>query len=377
MLLATRTATPDRVLLALRVPGDSLAPAARWRRVLQLCLAGLWLLDGVLQVQVFMFSHGFADSVADAAGGNPAIVAGPVSWSSRLIGAHGAVATIAIAAVEVLIGLGIAWRPTVRLALGVSLAWALGVWWLGEGFGGLFTPDANAVAGAPGAVIIYAMLAAVLWPPRQAAGRAASGSGAGRGATGGRPGAWGSSAAAAGGTVASGPAATALWLLLWGGLAVLSLWQAVTAPTTLQRYFTDMAGGQPRWLASADTALAGQLAHNGATVSLVLAGLLAVIAAAVFLPVAGRRLVLGVAAALAVVVWSIGQGFGGILTGMATDPNSGPLLLLAIVAYWPARAVVTADASVDAGELAGSARPSPVRTARPMVSGAGSGVTST
>ncbi len=355
MLLATRTATPDRMLLALRVPVESLAPAARHRRVLQLCLAGLWLLDGVLQVQVFMFSHGFADSVADAAGVNPAVIAGPVSWTSRLIGAHGAVATIAIAVVEVLIGLGIAWRPTVRLALGVSLAWALGVWWLGEGFGGLFTPDANAVAGAPGAVIIYAMLAVVLWPPRQAADR---------------------SAGAAGGTVVSGPAATALWLLLWGGLAVLSLWQAVTAPTTLQRYFSDMAGGQPHWLASADTALAGQLEHNGAAVSLVLAGLLAAIAAAVFLPAAGRRLVLGVAAALAVVVWSIGQGFGGILTGMATDPNSGPLLLLAIVAYWPARAVVTADASVDAGEPAGSARPRPVHTARPMVSGAGSGVTS-
>ncbi len=327
------------MLLAQRVPVDVLAPAARWRRVLQLSLAGLWLLDGVLQIQVFMFSHGFADSVADAAGGNPAAVAGPVRWTSGLIGAHGALVTIAIAVVEVLIGLGIAWRPTVRLALGASVAWALGVWWLGEGFGGLFTPDANVIAGAPGAVIIYAMLAVVLWP---AGVRARS-----AGATG--------SAAAGGSAVASGPAATALWLLLWGGLAVLSLSQAVAAPGALGQSLADMAGGQPRWLASADSALAALLGHHGATASLAFAAVLAVIAASVFLPMPARRLVLGAAAALVVLLWTVGQAFGGILTGMATDPNSGPLLLLALAAYWPARATAPAGALVAARGWAGGA----------------------
>ncbi len=138
------------MLLAHLMPANELAPAGRWRRALQLCLAGLWLLDGVLQIQAFMFSRGFADSVADAASGNPAAVAAPVSWTSGLISAYGALATVVIAIVVVAIGLGIAWRPTVRLALGASVAWALGVWWLGEGFGGLLTPDANVVAGAPG-----------------------------------------------------------------------------------------------------------------------------------------------------------------------------------------------------------------------------------
>jgi hypothetical protein len=52
------------MLLAHQVPADELAAADRWRRALQLCLAGLWLLDSLLQIQVFMFSRGFADSVA-------------------------------------------------------------------------------------------------------------------------------------------------------------------------------------------------------------------------------------------------------------------------------------------------------------------------
>jgi hypothetical protein len=93
----------------------------------QLGLASLWLLDGVQQVRVFMFSRGFARTVAQAAEGNPALVSGPVTWTSSLIGARGALATIAIAVGEVLLGLGIAWRPTVRLALAASVAWAFGV----------------------------------------------------------------------------------------------------------------------------------------------------------------------------------------------------------------------------------------------------------
>ena len=45
------------------------APDAR--RLLQLALAGLWLLDGVLQYQAFMFSKGFSDMLADTASGQP------------------------------------------------------------------------------------------------------------------------------------------------------------------------------------------------------------------------------------------------------------------------------------------------------------------
>jgi len=63
------------------------------------------------------------------------------------------------ATIQLLIGLGIAFRPTVRLALAVSIAWSIGVWWFGEGLGGVLSGTASPLNGAPGAVIIYALLA--------------------------------------------------------------------------------------------------------------------------------------------------------------------------------------------------------------------------
>jgi hypothetical protein len=38
------------------------------------------------------------------------------------------------------------------------------------------------------------------------------------------------------------------------------------------------------------------------------------------------------------VIWVVTEAFGGILAGGATDPNSGPPLVLLALAYWPARA---------------------------------------
>ena len=64
-------------------------------------------------------------------------------------------ADAAFAVIQLLIGLGIAVRPTVKAALAASIVWSLAVWWLGEGLGGLL----NGTASAPGAVILYALLA--------------------------------------------------------------------------------------------------------------------------------------------------------------------------------------------------------------------------
>jgi hypothetical protein len=35
------------------------------------------------------------------------------------------------------------------------------------------------------------------------------------------------------------------------------------------------------------------------------------------------------------VIWVAVQNFGGILAGGATDPNSGPLVILLALTYWP------------------------------------------
>jgi len=62
--------------------------------------------------------------------------------------------------------------------------------------------------------------------------------------------------------------------------------------------------------------------------------------------------------------WVLGQGFGGILTGTATDPNSGPLFVLLAAILYPlarnARPLVGA-----ARPLVGGARPSAQAARRP------------
>jgi hypothetical protein len=167
---------------------DSAAEAARVmaldsRRKLQLGLGVIWLLDGILQLQPFMFGRGFPQMLAGNASGNPAFVAGPITWSAGFIDHHLAVLNAAFAAIQVGLGIGIAWRPTVRLALGASALWALGVWWFGEGLGGVLAGSASPVNGAlaeglggiftgsgtdPNTGPLLALLALAFWPAASA-----------------------------------------------------------------------------------------------------------------------------------------------------------------------------------------------------------------
>jgi hypothetical protein len=62
------------------------------------------------------------------------------------------------------------------------------------------------------------------------------------------------------------------------------------------------------------------------------------IAAGVFLPRRAARAAIALAIVVAALIWVIGQALGMILATGATDPNSGPLLILLALAYWPAGA---------------------------------------
>ena len=308
---ATQARSAGRWLSGITVAGEDSWTAPDARRKLQLLLAGVWLLDAILQFQAFMFGKGFAQMLGATGPGNPGVIAGPISWAARIIAQHGIVTNAIFAAIQLLIALGIASRPTVRLALGVSIAWALAVWWLGEGLGGVLSGAASPVNGAPGAVILYALLAVLLWPPRRE-----------------RP----ASFVAAG---ATGPAvARALWFVLWGSLACLSLTPATRAPRAISGMISDMASGEPRWLGRTDQHLAAFLATRGGAAAVILAVVLAVVAAGIYLPPRARRAVLVLAIVTAAVLW-MAQGLGGMLTGGGTDPNSGPLLALLALAFWP------------------------------------------
>ena len=298
-------------------PRRSDPPPADTRRRLQLALAALWLFDGVLQLQPFMFTKAFAQTIIDpAAPGNPAFIADPITWAAGIIADHPVPTNAAFAGIQLALGLGIAWRPATRLALACSIGWALSVWWFGEGLGGVLTGGAPLV-GAPGGVILYGLLAVLLWPaqPHRTARSPFP------------------AAAAVGARTAQ-----ALWLLLWGSGAYLTMQSANTGPNDMHDTITGMTDGQPRWLIWIDDRAAALVAGRGLAASLVLAVVFAAIALAVYLPDGVlRRAALILAIAVALVMWVVGQALGMVFGGQGTDPGTGPLLILLTAAYWPAR----------------------------------------
>src|SRR5215469_11473651 len=185
----------------------------RGRRGLQICLGVFWLLDAALQYQPFMFGPGFVTSgIEPAAAGNPAAIVSSVTWASHLMLRHIALYNAVFASIQLLLAIGLFFRRTVQLALAASIIWALSIWWFGESLGGILT-GTSPLAGLPGAVALYALIAIVLWPTQPAV----------LGATG----------------------ANFLWLVLWGGFAHYLLLPANRAPDAITRIFS-ATDGQPR-----------------------------------------------------------------------------------------------------------------------------------
>jgi hypothetical protein len=289
------------------------SPGTDARRVLQLILAATWLLDGLLQYQSSMYSTMFGEMIGDNATGNPGVIASPISWNAVLVEHHLVLLNTVFATIQLLLGLGIAYRPTVRVALAASIAWSLGVWWFGEGLGGVLSGGASPVNGGPGAVILYALLAVLLWPAD-------------------RPGVTAPFVAA---RAVGAPVARLLWLVLWGSLAYFALTPANRGPQALHDMIVGMTGGEPGWVTGLENHAAALLDHQGLAASIVLAVALIVIAVGVFLPPPLARSALILALVVAAFIWVFGEAFGQILTGGATDPNSAPLLALLALAYWP------------------------------------------
>jgi hypothetical protein len=341
----------------IRPDEDTRAPAVRIdaRRALQLALAGLWLLDGVLQYQPVMFTQAFPRMLAQSATGNPAVIARPIAWDAALVGHHLVLLNTLFAAVQLLLGLGIALRPTVRLALAASVGWSLAVWWLGEGLGGVLSGAADPRDSGPGAVLIYALIAVLLWPASRPCAEPSAGPFVAARAVGLR-------------------AARVLWVVFWLSQAYFVLTPENRAPRAASALINGMASGEPRWLAGLMRGAASLVAGQGLAVSIVLAVAFAAIAAGVFLPVRAARATLVCAAVLAGLLWLFAQALGGLLASGATDPESGPLLALLALAYWPAGNVPSArdaGAPFDACAAADAVR-SPAAGSDPSAGGAGS-----
>lgn len=301
------TAEPDRPSGTQRGPRDL-------QRTFLLLLSTLWLFDAVLQLQPFMFtrgSNGFSGMLNGLADGNPGWVAHSITWNASIIYHQPILTNAAFAGIQFLIAFGIVWKRTTKYALGLSIVWAIGVWWFGEGAGGIFQGAATPFGGGPGGVLFYAVLAVLLWPSEGSDEPFVA-------------------ARTVGATVAKG-----IWAVWWGLLAVLSLVGAGRSPQALHDLVSGMDSGQPGWLAHIDKVSAAFFLHHGTTAAVLLSIVCVVAAIGVFLPSQWTQVVLVLALVVVAVIWVAVQNFGGVLAGGATDPNSGLPAILLVLIYWP------------------------------------------
>jgi hypothetical protein len=262
-------------------------------------------------------AKGFSGMLRTTATGNPHAIAKTITWNANIVDHHAVATNTAFALIQILIGLGIAWPRSLKVALGSSVVWSLGVWWFGEGLGGVLHGAGTPLAGGPGAVMIYALIALLLWPTLRST-----------------EGEIDMPLSVAERTI--GPkAARIVWGLFWLLMAILCLDGSGRAPTGVHTLITTVNAGQPGWLSGIDRHAASLVAHHGLMVALVFSVAFIAIGVSIVLPVAARRIILGVAIALALVIWVVLENFGMILAGGATDPNSGPLLILLPLCYFP------------------------------------------
>jgi hypothetical protein len=275
-------------------------------RGVQISLGLIWILDGLLQFQPYFFTQNFlSETIGSMASGQP----GPIQWTintaMQIATPYRVEFNVMFALTQLAIGAGlIAGGRWVKPALVLSFAWALIVWWFGEGLGVIPYGMASPLTGAPGPVLIYALVGVIVWPTGEAAGISAASAG-----------------------ILGDRYARLAWGLLWVFMA-LSMLQFVNRDAdALSSTFATAASSSPGPFAGLNSSLASMLAGRGPGPAIFLAVILAVIGIAVYFNWRRNAFLLA-GAVLALFIWMTAQFFGGMFTGQGSDPNSSPLLVL-------------------------------------------------
>jgi hypothetical protein len=297
-------------------------------RGIQIVLAILWFIDGLFQLQPQMFTSNFAQQViAPAADGQPWFVSNLMNFSIHIIQQNTVLFGIAFAVIQLAIGVLIFLKPTVKIGLIASIVWGLGVWYVGEGAGGIFSGQTTLLMGAPGAALLYSILSFAVYPRKNKTDKQNR-----------QPASW----------------LLYVWAATWVGGAVFQLLPGQNTVNDLSSMILGNADGAPAWMASIDTHIASwitsmglpvtsmqgmsmdmtQMAHmqtepnSGLGFVVVISFIQFLIGVMVFTPRIVRRIVIAVGIALSFIFWVVGQSLGEYFSGLATDPSTAPLIIL-------------------------------------------------
>jgi hypothetical protein len=295
------------------------------RKTLQRILGALWLIDGLLQLQPLMFTGNMINSIMKPMlNGQPGIFEPSLQYIVTQTTLHLTAVNIVIAIVQILLGLGFLllsgrWVKDLVIA---SIVWAFIVWYGGEGMSMLFTGTASILNGAPGAVLLYPLLGFAVYPRKKSA--VASG-----GAT---------RKAGDDGLLSRG---LLRWVLagFWFFAALLQLQPNWWQQGQISQGIGAMVGQGGLNTVLVDPLLR-QVSNATANIEIPLNIALIVVFLALGISLAvvkeeHLRPFLIASIVVSIVFWYVSEAFGMILTGMATDFNSGLLVVVMALACWP------------------------------------------
>lgn len=268
----------------------------------------LWLIDGLLQLQPAMFTMNMVNGVmAPAAEGQPAPIAASLSWIIAFTTHNLTLVNSGIALIQLAIGILLISGRWVKQAAIASVIWAVMVWYAGEGFSMLLTGQASALSGAPGSVLFYALFA--FWFIRENKSSVI-------------PRQWFRLALAAFWCFAALLQLQPSW---WASKQISKEISSLYSPGTLSGIVVDPS---LHWLA-------GMTSGSEFPLNFALVVVFLIVGIGLFAAKPHQlRPWLVVSIVLSLAIWWFNQALGMFLTGMATDPNSGLLLVLLALACW-------------------------------------------
>ena len=277
-------------------------------------IGAIWLIDGLLQLQPQMFTMNMVNGVmAPTVNGQPPFIAATLHWFINITTQYLIPINWGIALIQVIIGVWLLSGRAIKRAIIVSAIWAVIVWYAGEGLSMLLTGQGSILTGAPGAVLLYPIIALTFYPVMKSDGTQ--------------------------GDLLSRRGLRYVLAGFWVFAALLQLqpywWQsgqisqqvsAMYSPGTLGGFLLDPS---LHWLSGVTGSIQVPL-------NIVLIVIFLALGIGLFLSKDRRIhpwLVASIIASLA--IWWFDEALGMILTGMATDFNSGLLLIVMALACWP------------------------------------------
>lgn len=294
------------------------------KRSLQITLGVIWLIDAILQAQPWIFSKAFGTTIIKgSAMGQPALLGKPLLWIAGIV-IHYPQLNVIFMLAQFAIAFGLFSRKTIKAALAASFFWGIGVWYVGDGLGGIFTGGSLMLAGFPTAPILYSIISIALWPRESTPQLRAKGD-------------------SLVGLAAqkmdrlfnkiSGRIAHISWPLLWIVGSLYALLPSQLTSNAVSQAIKASASSSPAWLARLDNQVIPVVHSLGITL------VIALVVTQFFVGVGycfsvTRKASLMVGSIVAVAYWVFGQALGAITTGQSTDVNSAPLfILLALVIF--------------------------------------------